>query len=71
MYLGSLFAEIFKYYFFLLQASYLYFFGFIVSFLPNTPPPKVGKKVSVAETLGLDALKILSDKNYLVFLFLF
>jgi nucleoside transporter len=35
--------------------------------LPNTPPPKAGKKVSVAETLGLDALKVLADKNYLIF----
>lgn len=43
------------------------FFGIFSFFLPNTPPPKAGKKVSVAETLGLDALKVLGDKNYLIF----
>lgn len=43
------------------------FFGIYCFFLPNTPPPKAGKKVSVAETLGLDALKVLADKNYLIF----
>lgn len=36
-------------------------------FLPNTPPPKAGKNVSLSEVLGLDAIKILKDKNYLVF----
>jgi nucleoside transporter len=35
--------------------------------LPNTPPPKAGKSVSISETLGLDAFKVLADKNYLVF----
>jgi hypothetical protein len=40
--------------------------GFIVSFLPNTRHhQKQVREVSVAETFGLDALKILSDKNYL------
>jgi nucleoside transporter len=42
-------------------------FGVFSFFLPNTPPPKAGKDVSVAEVLGLDALKILKDKNYLIF----
>lgn len=36
-------------------------------FLPNTPPPKAGQKVTVSEVLGLDAIKILKDKNYLIF----
>ena len=36
-------------------------------FLPSTPPPKAGQKVSVSEVLGLDAIKILKDKNYLIF----
>ena len=36
-------------------------------FLPHTPPPKAGQKVTVSEVLGLDAIKILKDKNYLVF----
>ncbi len=42
-------------------------FGLYCFFLPNTPPPKAGQKVSVSEVLGLDALKILKDKNYLIF----
>ena len=42
-------------------------FGIYAFFLPNTPPPKAGKDVSVAEVLGLDALKVLKDKNYLIF----
>ncbi len=42
-------------------------FGIYSFFLPDTPPPKAGQNVSVAEVLGLDALKILKDKNYLVF----
>ncbi|WP_338360086.1 nucleoside permease [Yeosuana marina] len=36
--------------------------------LPKTPPKTVkGEKVSLSETLGLDALKLLKDKNFLVF----
>ncbi len=42
-------------------------FGIFSFFLPNTPPPKAGKNVSVSEVLGLDALKVLKDKNYLIF----
>ncbi len=42
-------------------------FGIYSFFLPNTPPPKAGKDVTVSEALGLDALKILKDKNYLIF----
>jgi nucleoside transporter len=42
-------------------------FGLFCFFLPNTPPPKAGQNVSVAEVLGLDALKVLKDRNYLVF----
>jgi len=36
-------------------------------FLPNTPPSKSGQNVSIREVLGLDALKILANKNYLIF----
>lgn len=43
------------------------FFGIYSFFLPDTPPPKAGQKTSVAEVLGLDALKVLKDKNYLIF----
>lgn len=42
-------------------------FGVFCFFLPNTPPPKAGRSVSVSEVLGLDALRILKDRNYLVF----
>lgn len=42
-------------------------FGLFCFFLPNTPPPKAGKDVSFAEVIGLDALKVLKDKNYLMF----
>ncbi len=42
-------------------------FGVYAFFLPNTPPPKAGQKVSVKEVLGLDALNILKNRNYLIF----
>lgn len=42
-------------------------FGLYSFFLPNTPPPKAGKDVSIKEVIGLDALGVLKDKNYLVF----
>ncbi len=42
-------------------------FGIYSFFLPDTPPPKAGQKTSVGEMLGLDALKVLKDKNYLIF----
>lgn len=42
-------------------------FGIYSFFLPNTPPPKAGQQTSVGEMLGLDALKVLKDKNYLIF----
>ena len=35
--------------------------------LPNTPPPKAGTKTTVGEILGLDALGLLKDKNFLIF----
>lgn len=42
-------------------------FGIYSFFLPNTPPPKAGKDVSIKEVLGLDALSVLKDTNYLIF----
>jgi nucleoside transporter len=42
-------------------------FGIFCFFLPNTPPPKAGKDVSFKEVIGLDALNVLKDKNYLIF----
>jgi nucleoside transporter len=35
--------------------------------LPKTPPQAVSGKVSIAKVLGLDALKLLKDKNFLIF----
>ena len=42
-------------------------FGIYSFCLPNTAPPKAGMNVSLSEVLGLDAIKILKDKNYLIF----
>ncbi|SEL65953.1 MFS transporter [Parapedobacter koreensis] len=36
-------------------------------FLPATPPLKRGGQVSLGDTLGLDALRLLKDRSYLVF----
>ena len=36
--------------------------------LPHTPPPLAGKKVSIAQTLGFDALVLLKQPAYLVFM---
>ncbi len=35
--------------------------------LPNTPPPKAGTKTTFGEIIGLDAIGLLKDKNFLVF----
>ncbi len=35
--------------------------------LPNTPPRNVGKGVSVGEVLGLKALRLLKERNFLIF----
>ncbi len=44
------------------------FMGFFSFLLPDTPPGgKSDSRPSVREMLGLDALKLLRDKNYLVF----
>jgi nucleoside transporter len=37
--------------------------------LPNTPPPKAGTKATIGEIMGLDALRLLKDRNFLVFFF--
>ena len=37
-------------------------------FLPHTPPPAAGKKVTVAALLGLNALGLLKDLNFAVFM---
>ena len=35
--------------------------------LPNTPPKSLGKKVSISDILGLDALKLMKDFSFSVF----
>jgi nucleoside transporter len=35
--------------------------------LPHTPPPKAGTKASFGEIVGLDAIGLLKNKNFLVF----
>lgn len=52
-----------------LMAAYASFgLGIFSFFLPKTPPSKsAGEKVSLREILGLDALKLFNDRNYLVF----
>jgi nucleoside transporter len=40
----------------------------VMSFtLPNTPPPKAGQNVSFSDIIGLDAIKMLFNRSYLVF----
>jgi nucleoside transporter len=36
--------------------------------LPNTPPGSKGERVTLAKVVGLDALRLLKGRNYLVFL---
>ena len=36
--------------------------------LPHTPPPRAGKEVSVREIFGVDSLKLLGSRSYLVFI---
>lgn len=35
--------------------------------LPNTPPPKAGTKTTFGEIIGLDAIGLLKDRNFLIF----
>lgn len=42
--------------------------GVLSFFLPNTPPVSSGEPVSVRQILGLDALALLKDNSYRVFL---
>ena len=35
--------------------------------LPNTPPSKAGTKVTFGEIIGLDAIGLLKDRNFLIF----
>ncbi|MFZ9695268.1 MAG: MFS transporter, partial [Chitinophagaceae bacterium] len=35
--------------------------------LPHPPPPKAGTSTSIGQILGLDSLRLLKDKNFLIF----
>ena len=35
--------------------------------LPNTPPPKAGTKTTFGEIIGLDSIKLLKDRSFLIF----
>lgn len=41
--------------------------GILSFFLPNTPPVKKGEKTSIGDILGLDAIRLLKNKSYLLF----
>ncbi len=41
--------------------------GLFSFFLPHTPPPAKGKKVTVREIMGLDSLRLLRQRGYFVF----
>lgn len=41
--------------------------GIFSFFLPETPPPSKGQKTNLNDILGLEALKLLKSKNYLIF----
>jgi nucleoside transporter len=52
---------------FLLSGGAALVLGLFSFTLPKTPPKAKGTKVSVNDILGLDALKLLKDKNFLIF----
>lgn len=54
---------------FLLASGVSGILGIFSLFLPNTPPPKKGTPTSIGEILGLDALRLLKDRNFAVFFF--
>lgn len=52
---------------FLLSGAASLVLGLFSFTLPKTPPKGKGTKVSLSDILGLDALKLLKDKNFLIF----
>jgi len=52
---------------FLLSGAASLVLGLFSFTLPKTPPKGKGTKVSLGDILGLDALKLLKDKNFLIF----
>jgi len=41
--------------------------GIYSFFLPDTPPKNIGKDITVGDILGVKALKLLKEKNFLIF----
>ncbi len=41
--------------------------GIFAFFLPNTPPKSLGRKVAVRDVLGLDALRLMKDRSFAIF----
>ncbi|MEI9910187.1 MAG: nucleoside permease [Bacteroidota bacterium] len=55
---------------FLMTAIVSLLLGLYSFTLPNTPPAKTaGGKINLREIIGLDALKLLKDKNFFIFFF--
>jgi nucleoside transporter len=52
---------------FLLAGTSSALLGVLGFFLPDTPPPKKGTPATLSEILGLDAIKLLKDKNFAIF----
>ena len=53
---------------FLMVAVASFLLGIFSFFLPKTPPKKIGgKRNSLKDIFGLDALKLLKDKNFFIF----
>jgi nucleoside transporter len=53
---------------YLLSGAAAAILGLMSFFLPATPPKAdTSKQITVSEIIGLDALKLLADRNYLVF----
>jgi nucleoside transporter len=52
---------------FRLSALFSFIMGVFSFTLPNTPPPKAGTKTTFREMIGLDAIGLLKDKNFLIF----
>jgi nucleoside transporter len=50
-----------------LAAGVSFILGVFSFTLPNTPPPKAGTKTTFREIIGLDAIGLLKDKNFLIF----
>ncbi|MEX2382869.1 MAG: nucleoside permease [Opitutales bacterium] len=50
-----------------LGAGFAILLGIYCFFLPHTPPQARGKKVTARDVLGLDALKLMKERSFLVF----